>query len=109
MAAGAGEISSGGGRQPLWSRDGTELFFRDFTGAMLAATISATPEFAAGPAGVLFANRGYSGAGTGGSGRTYDLSLDGSRFLMIKTQESAPSLVVVLNWFAELERLVPVR
>jgi serine/threonine-protein kinase len=103
------QISSGGGRQPLWSRDGTELFFRDFTGAMRAASVAATAQFDAGPAVVLFANAGYSGGGGGGSGRTYDLSLDGSRFLMIKAQRGAPSLVVVLNWFAELERLVPVR
>ncbi len=27
------QISQGGGRQPLWSRDGRELFYRDFTGA----------------------------------------------------------------------------
>lgn len=64
--------------------------------------------FAAGnPARVL--ERAYASPGPG---RTYDVSPDGRRFLMIKagaTDEdyAAPELVVVLNWFEELERLVP--
>ena len=43
--------------------------------------------------------------------RTYDVSLDGKRFLMIKEvgapdQVPAPtSLIVVQNWFEELKRL----
>ena len=44
--------------------------------------------------------------------RTYDVSPDGRRFLMIKNantpgQTSAPRIVVVRNWFEELERRVP--
>ena len=47
--------------------------------------------------------------------RTYDVSLDGKRFLMIKegggpNQSAAPpSIVVVQNWFEELKRLVPTK
>jgi hypothetical protein len=48
--------------------------------------------------------------------RSYDVSRDGKRFLMIKDstvgagapQETQASMVVVLNWFEELKRLVPV-
>ena len=45
-------------------------------------------------------------------GRTYDVSPDGKRFLMIKdapsaTPSAALQLVVVLNWVEELKRLVP--
>jgi hypothetical protein len=52
----------------------------------------------------------YSGAGD--PGRTYDITSDGQRFLMIKTggvdQTAAPpSLIVVQNWFEELRRLLP--
>ena len=42
--------------------------------------------------------------------RTYDVSPDGRRFLMIKqaTDEvTAPQIVVVHNWLEELKRLVP--
>jgi serine/threonine-protein kinase len=106
------QISSGGGRQPLWSRDGRELFYRDFSGAMLAVPVTLEPKFAPGPAVELFENTSYSGRGSFATARTYDLSLDGSRFLMIKEQgievgAPAPSLIVVLNWFEELKRLVP--
>jgi serine/threonine protein kinase len=105
------QVSSGGGRQPLWSRDGREIFYRDYSGAMLAVPVAASGTFAAGPAVKLFSNPDYVGAGAQGSGRTYDLSRDGDRFLMIKQLpgdgENERSLVVVLNWFAELERLAP--
>ena len=43
--------------------------------------------------------------------RSYDLSPDGKRFLMIQSQEEPPppmKIEIVLNWFEELKRLVPV-
>ena len=45
--------------------------------------------------------------------RTYDVSLDGQRFLMIKDaagpdqSASPPRIVVVQNWLEEVKRLVP--
>ena len=43
---------------------------------------------------------------------TYDVSLDGKRFLMIKNAEAEaeatpPQIIVVQNWREELKRLVP--
>ncbi len=105
------QISSGGARQPMWSRDGRELYYRDFEGAMYAAPITLSPTFAPGAAVKLFSNSAHRGAGKSGGGRTYDVSLDGRRFLMIKTQPVSPNsqaIVVVLNWFEELKRAVPV-
>jgi eukaryotic-like serine/threonine-protein kinase len=49
------------------------------------------------------------------SGRSYDVSPDGQRFLMIKRRDSSdqtaapPTLIVVQNWFEELKRLVPTK
>ena len=48
----------------------------------------------------------------GNPGRTYDISPDGQRFLMIKLSAAggtaaAASLVVVQHWGDELKRLVP--
>jgi hypothetical protein len=50
--------------------------------------------------------------GTVSTARTYDVSPDGKRFLVIKEAASladAPpvDVVVVRNWFEELKRLVP--
>jgi hypothetical protein len=46
-------------------------------------------------------------------GRTYDLSPDGQRFLMVKTTghslTTADDIVVVENWSEELKQRVPTR
>ena len=41
--------------------------------------------------------------------RTYDVSTDGQRLLVVKrsANQVTPQIVVVQNWFAELNRLVP--
>jgi serine/threonine-protein kinase len=105
------KISTQGGRQPLWSRDGRELFYRDFTGAVMAASVTRSPTFVPGEVTKPLDAAGYAGAGSFGSARTYDVSADGTRFLLIKrldpTDKVSPSLVVVLNWHEELKRLVP--
>ena len=47
----------------------------------------------------------------GGTARTYDVSLDGQRFLMVKqapsAQAAAPQIVVVQNWPEEVRRVAP--
>ena len=43
--------------------------------------------------------------------RTYDVAIDGKKFLMVKqnANQAAPQIVVVENWFEELKRLAPAR
>jgi hypothetical protein len=54
-------------------------------------------------------------APAGNSGRTYDVSPDGRRFLMIKVsggsdQTNTPAQVIVVqHWTEELKRLVPTK
>ena len=46
------------------------------------------------------------------SGRNYDVSADGQRFLMVKqpaNQAAAPQIIIVQNWFEELKARVPLR
>ena len=105
------QLSTGGGSQPMWSHDGREIFFRDFDGAMLAVPVTPGAAFKPGKAVKLFDGSRYAGAAGRGGGRAYDVTADGSRFLMLlhNEQESAPELVVVTNWFDELRRLAPLR
>ncbi|HEV7607379.1 MAG TPA: protein kinase [Steroidobacteraceae bacterium] len=104
------QISAAGGRQPVWSRDGRELFYRDFSGALMSVPVPAGPGFTPGRPVRLFDGTGYTGSGPQGGGRTYDVSPDGSRFLMVRVgDQSNTPLVVVLNWFEELKRLAPIR
>jgi serine/threonine-protein kinase len=110
-SGGRWQISANGGRQPMWSRDGREIFYRDYEGGMQAASVEIGPAFKPGPVTRLFFNAAYSGSGRYGGGRTYDVTQDGRRFLMLKQEPGAhapaPSVVVVLNWFEELKRAVP--
>jgi eukaryotic-like serine/threonine-protein kinase len=107
------QISTGGGNRPLWARSGKELFYRALGGAVMSAAVEGGSAFRAGNPTRLFEGRYEIGAAQ--SGRTYDISPDGQRFLMIKvdagSDETAtpPSIVVVQNWHEELKRLVPTR
>jgi serine/threonine-protein kinase len=110
MVEGGGRwtISNAGGSRPAWSRDGKELFYFDATRAMMMVPIQATPTFSAGTPTKLFDGPWYAVATT----RPYDVSRDGQRFLMIRDTDGANSgpatMTVVVNWFEELKRLVPV-
>ena len=101
------QISTEGGTEPVWNRNGRELFYR--TGdKMMAVDITAQPGFAAGKPRTLFEGR-YER--TPATSPDYDVSPDGQRFLMLKRSEqeaAAPTQInVVLNWFEELKRRVP--
>jgi serine/threonine-protein kinase len=110
LGASRWQISSGGGRQPLWSRNGRELFYREFSGALMSVPITAGTSFSPGRPARLLDASGYLGSGAQGSGRTFDVAPDGRKFLMLKQESGqSPELVVVLNWFEELRRLAPLR
>ena len=101
-------ISPDGGRHPVWAPDGDELFYRDGQSMMAVSVEADDVVFRAGIPRVLFRGEYLSRAP-----REYDIHPDGRQFLMIKeggtTDEvSTPTqIMVVLNWFQELKRLVP--
>jgi tRNA A-37 threonylcarbamoyl transferase component Bud32 len=99
-------VSTTGGMNPLWSRDGNELFYRNGSGDLVAVEITAgTPPI--GRQRVLFSSRPYIFPPTH---RSYDVAGDG-RFLMVRLVNDADAasapLVVVENFFEELRRKVP--
>jgi serine/threonine-protein kinase len=101
------QISTEGGSEPLWNRNGRELFYRNGE-QMMAVEISTQPGIVAGKPRQLFKG-GYVFSPFGVP--NYDVSQDGRRFLMVKPveqQQAAPTQInVVLNWTEELKRLVP--
>jgi len=101
-------ISPDGGREPVWSRTGSELFYQSGRKLMMAEVASRSPDLRLNRPRMLFEG-GFVPYGANFP-RTYDVAADG-RFLMLKEdQSSAPaSLVVVQNWFEELKRLVPTK
>jgi eukaryotic-like serine/threonine-protein kinase len=101
------QISTEGGTEPVWARNGRELFYRNGD-KMMATAIQMKPVFAAAKPKLLF--EGHYETSMYAFEPNYDVSPDGQRFLMIKAseQESAPTqLNVVLNWSEELRRLAP--
>jgi serine/threonine-protein kinase len=105
------QISTGGGSLPAWSRNGRELFYYDPNTTMMAVPVQTSPGFSAGNPSKLFSGRWYALQ----AGRTYDVSPDGQRFLMIKAttlgDQNTPSapINVVVHWTEELKRLVPTK
>ncbi len=103
-------VSIGGGTQPAWSHDSSELFYRDNDGMMVAATIFDDAARPVGDRTPLFPAALYR-LGTGF--RQYHVAPDG-RFLMQRLAGQstvdggeAPHINVVLNWFEELRERVP--
>jgi len=95
-------VSSQGGTEPRWARTGRELFYRNGD-KMMAVDIQTSPAFRVGAPKLLFEL--HYGAG-------YDVAPDDKRFLMLKPAAGqnvgAGQLHIVVNWFEELRRRVPV-
>jgi Tol biopolymer transport system component len=106
-------VSRSGGREPVWSRDGRELFYRrDDT--MLAVAVEKIGEALSFKAAVeLFKEPSYF-TSDNPIRRSYDVATDG-RFLMIQPEggtshpAESDSIVVIENWIEEVKRRVPAR
>jgi serine/threonine protein kinase/Tol biopolymer transport system component len=105
------QVSTNGGRMPLWSRDGKELFYLSPDGAMMVSRVEAGRTWVAATPVQLF--RGDYLVTTGANTRTFDIAPDGERFLMVKDIQTAnapqASIVVVEHFDEVLKRLVPTK
>ena len=106
-------ISNSGGIEPLWSRDGRELFYmQPGSPPQLISVSIETPDdgtlAVSGREAIM--DWPYSLVG---EGRSYDVSPNGERFLAVKRvtgdgDSARPEIIVVLNWHQELLERVPV-
>ncbi len=101
-------MSSGGGWEPIWSRDGGELFYRSLDGnRIFSAKITASHALSVGRPTLVLEGKHLQGSPYG---KTYDVSPDGQRFLVQVGAEPLPPVDhynVILNWFDELKQRVP--
>jgi len=97
------QVSTDGGSEPVWSRDGRFIYFRRGN-VMLRATVEEGPRPSIGRPVELFEGTFASGpSGIAG----YDVSPDG-RFIMVERDtldEAKESVEVIVNFFSELRRL----
>ncbi len=114
-------ISSGKGLFPVWSRDGKEIFYRGGWDkrrkGLVAVPIQGNDPLELGAPRLLF--KEASGMHPSYTSRnnlinTYDVALDGERFLMIRLEEgpagarqTATELRLAFNWIDTLKRNTP--
>jgi serine/threonine-protein kinase len=96
-------VSTGGGSEPVWARNGREIFYVSLDTKLMAAGFTETPSITLTAPRMLFDASAYF---FGGVGRNYDVGRDG-RFVMVK---NAPDeglrtrpIHVILNWAEELK------
>lgn len=94
-ATGKRQLSTEGGTEPVWSRDGTELFYR--SGDRLMRVDMSRGVTHAGIPTTLFEGRYVPGTVTLAN---YDVSADGTQFLMVVADVAPPpsALRVTLGW-----------
>ncbi len=95
------QVSTGGGLEPVWSRNGRELYYRTGEGDLIAAAIAPRAPFRVESHKTLFRNRRFHSEVFH---QTYAQAPDG-RFLFVEGKcESSAALVRVENWLDELRR-----
>jgi Tol biopolymer transport system component len=109
VAGGKWPVSTNGGDEPLWSRDGRELFYRNGAGEMVAVEILSDGSPPIGQQRALFSTLPYLGGDA--FHRYYDVTPDRQRFVMLRRPTGQgvedTRLIVVENFLEELRAKVP--
>jgi eukaryotic-like serine/threonine-protein kinase len=101
------QVSTSGGRMPVWARSGRELYFVSAAREMIAVGVTAAPAFRVEGRRALFRLRDDIYVPEGENYTPFDVAPDG-RFIMARRVRaeagSVAPLIVVDNWFTELRR-----
>ena len=98
------QVSRGGGMQPVWRKDGRELYYVSPERNLMAVAVKpGGTDFAFEQGQPLMAARTAGWEGGNAMGAQYAATADGQRFL-ISTAAEIPPITVVLNWAAALTR-----
>jgi hypothetical protein len=104
------QVSSEGGTDPIWSRNGKELFYRNGD-KMIAVAVTTAPVFTASKPRLLWDGHYSHGMSSscgppGATSANYDVTSDGQRFLMVQDLDQdavSTRIVVVVNFAEELK------
>jgi serine/threonine-protein kinase len=109
------QVSTEGGTQPLWARNGRELFFRGVDGSVAAVSVNTEGGQSRVPGTPATLIKGSSLVNDTMSllpQQTYDVHPDGSRFLMIQEGNDAtsgPVIMVVQGLLEDLKARLPTK
>ena len=99
--SGIRQISTAGGSQPRWRRDGKELFYLALDDHLMAVVVKTAQTFEAEAPRALFETQ----LRVVELRQTYSVSPDGQRFLLaLPAEASSQSIVLVQNWQAALKK-----
>src|SRR5262245_48103953 len=102
------QVSTDGGTRPVWSHSGQELFYVSSSGAIMRVGVERGSSWAA-TKPMTAVGEGYVTTSVNIPGRTFDVSPDDRRFLVMKAMSQSnalpPQLVVVQHFDEELKRL----
>ena len=91
------QVSTGGGTEPVWSRDGRRLFYRGDR-VLMAAVIRPGPPLTVAARDTVLADTYVYASNPHAN---YDVMPDGEHFIFLQTDE-AGELIVVANWTSVL-------
>jgi Tol biopolymer transport system component len=97
------QVSRDGGDEPVWNRNGRELFFRHGDD-MMAVEVNPETAFTAGTPYRLFTGQFT----PGGDRANFDAMPDGQHFVIVKPTDAGlpPQITITLNWTATLGNLL---
>ncbi|HEU4333494.1 MAG TPA: protein kinase [Candidatus Eisenbacteria bacterium] len=97
------QVSTDGGRDPRWRRDGTEIYYIAPGNLLMAVDVATTPEFTLGRPRIVTRQVAWD---PDRYGANYDVSADGQRFYIRRNTGAAelPATTVYLNWMEPLRK-----
>lgn len=104
VTSGRWPVSQSGGQQPVWARNGRELFYQNGARMLISAAVLPGPTFTLGAQVPLLNTSAYPSTAVS---VYYDVSPDGQRFGFLRlleksSAERATPLVQITNWGAEV-------
>jgi serine/threonine-protein kinase len=93
------QVSDGGGTEPLWSPDGSKIFYRGADGNFYSVAMRTSPTLSVGRRTILFEDNFVPNS----AHANYDQHPTTGQFVMVKGTATKSDLVIVLNWSEELK------